>query len=128
MQIDMERKKPFLLIILLALIIWFLRWLTIHKEPEELTPLQQPNIVFILADDFGWNDVGFHGSKIKTPHLDKLASEGVRLENYYVQPICSPTRSQLLSGRYQVRNCCVLLKNLNYLLFLSKVNSCNTYI
>ena len=49
------------------------------------------------------NDIGFHGSEIKTPHLDKLATEeGIRLENYYVQPICTPSRSQLLSGRYQI--------------------------
>ena len=68
------------------------------------TPAQQPNILFILADDYGWNDIGYHGSEIKTPTLDKLSAEGVRLENYYVQPICTPTRSQLLSGRYQVYN------------------------
>ena len=62
-----------------------------------------PNIVFILADDFGFRDVGFHGSTvIKTPTLDRLAYSGVRLDNYYVQPICTPTRSQLLSGRYQI--------------------------
>jgi hypothetical protein len=61
----------------------------------------RPHIIFVLADDYGFNDVGYHGSKIKTPNLDKLASEGVKLENYYVQPICT-TRSQLLSGRYQV--------------------------
>ncbi|XP_076092526.1 arylsulfatase B-like [Mytilus galloprovincialis] len=62
----------------------------------------RPNIIFVLADDYGFNDVGYHGSEIKTPNLDKLASEGVKLENYYVQPICTPTRSQLLSGRYQI--------------------------
>lgn len=62
----------------------------------------QPNILFVLADDYGFNDVGYHGSEIRTPNLDKLASEGVKLENYYVQPICTPTRSQLLSGRYQI--------------------------
>lgn len=59
---------------------------------------QKPNIVFILADDYGWNDIGYHGSEIMTPNLDKLALSGVRLENYYVQPICTPSRSQLLSG------------------------------
>jgi hypothetical protein len=63
---------------------------------------QRPNILFILADDLGWNDVGYHKSEIKTPTIDKLAAGGVRLENYYVQPICTPSRSQLLSGRYQV--------------------------
>ncbi len=65
---------------------------------------KQPNIVFILADDYGFNDVGYHGSAINTPTLDALAAKGVKLENYYVQPICTPTRSQLLSGRYQVRH------------------------
>ncbi|KAK7478759.1 hypothetical protein BaRGS_00029970 [Batillaria attramentaria] len=62
----------------------------------------RPHIVFVLADDLGFNDVGFHGSEIYTPKLDSLAGGGVRLANYYVQPICSPTRSQLLSGRYQI--------------------------
>lgn len=61
-----------------------------------------PHIVFILADDYGFNDVGYHNPRIKTPNLDKLAATGVRLENYYVQPICTPTRSQLFSGRYQI--------------------------
>ncbi|ELT97571.1 hypothetical protein CAPTEDRAFT_178894 [Capitella teleta] len=63
---------------------------------------KQPNILFILADDYGYHDVGYHGSAIRTPNIDRLAFEGVRLENYYVQPICTPTRSQLLSGRYQI--------------------------
>ncbi|XP_051876640.1 arylsulfatase B isoform X2 [Pristis pectinata] len=62
----------------------------------------QPHIVFILADDFGWNDIGYHGSEIRTPVLDKLSDQGVRLENYYVQPQCTPSRSQLLTGRYQI--------------------------
>lgn len=62
----------------------------------------KPNIVVVIADDLGYNDVSYHGSEIQTPNLDKLALGGVRLENYYVQPICSPTRSQLLSGRYQI--------------------------
>jgi len=73
------------------------------KTPELLATSTAPNIVFILADDFGYHDVGFHGTTIiKTPTLDRLAYNGVRLNNYYVQPICTPTRSQLLSGRYQI--------------------------
>lgn len=67
--------------------------------------IQPPHIIFLLADDLGYNDVGYHGkagSLIKTPFIDKLARRGVRLENYYVQPICSPTRSQLMTGKYQV--------------------------
>lgn len=73
-----------------------------RARPKAKTKSSQPNIVFVLADDYGWNDVGYHGSEIRTPTLDRLASDGVKLGNYYVQPICSPTRSQLLSGRYQV--------------------------
>src|SRR5262249_17009944 len=53
----------------------------------------KPNILFILADDLGWHDVGYHGSDIKTPNLDKLAEGGVRLEEYYSQPMCTPTRA-----------------------------------
>lgn len=63
---------------------------------------RQPHIVFILADDFGWYDVGYHRSEIRTPNLDKLSTFGVRLENYYVQPLCTPSRNQLMTGRYQV--------------------------
>lgn len=62
----------------------------------------RPNILLIVADDYGYFDIGYHGSEIKTPNLDQLAMSGLRLENYYVQPVCSPTRSQLLSGRYQI--------------------------
>lgn len=65
---------------------------------------RQPHVVFILADDFGWYDVGYHRSEISTPNLDKLSAEGVRLENYYVQPLCTPSRNQLMTGRYQVRS------------------------
>jgi len=61
-----------------------------------------PHILFILADDLGWSDVGFHDSVIKTPNIDKLASEGVILDNYYVLPLCTPTRSALMTGRYPI--------------------------
>ena len=61
-----------------------------------------PHILLIVLDDLGWSDVGFHGSTINTPNMDKLASEGVILDNYYVQPICSPTRGALLSGMYPI--------------------------
>lgn len=68
-----------------------------------LSASPQPHIVFVLADDFGWFDVGFHGSEIRTPNLDQLSAGGVRLENYYVQPLCTPSRNQLMTGRYQVK-------------------------
>jgi arylsulfatase A-like enzyme len=65
----------------------------------------KPNIVFIVGDDMGYADVGFHGCQdIPTPHLDKLAAGGVRFTNGYVTgPYCSPTRAGLLTGRYQTR-------------------------
>ena len=64
---------------------------------------QKPNIVYIVADDLGWKDVGFHGSDIRTPALDRLAAEGVRLEQFYAQPFCTPTRAALMTGRYPFR-------------------------
>ncbi len=64
----------------------------------------QPDIVIILADDLGRRDVGFMGAtEIKTPMLDKLASAGARLDSFYVQPVCSPTRAALMTGRYPMR-------------------------
>jgi len=64
----------------------------------------RPHILFILADDLGSYDVGWRGSEIKTPNLDKLAFGGARLEQFYVQPVCSPTRAALLTGRYPMRH------------------------
>lgn len=62
-----------------------------------------PNILYIMADDLGWADVGFHGSDIKTPNLDALAAKGAKLEQYYAQPMCTPTRAALMTGRYPMR-------------------------
>ena len=62
---------------------------------------KQPDIVFFLIDDLGYADCGFNGGKeIKTPNIDRLAQGGTIIENHYVQPVCSPTRSTLLTGRY----------------------------
>jgi arylsulfatase I/J len=64
---------------------------------------QRPNVVFILADDLGWKDVGYHGSDINTPNIDKLAQTGARLEQYYAQQICTPSRAAFMTGRYPLR-------------------------
>ena len=80
--------------------------------------LQRPHILFILADDYGYNDVGYHENKASsanpsgapttsaaagapsTPTIDQLARESMRLEMYYVQPLCSPTRATIMTGRF----------------------------
>ena len=61
----------------------------------------RPNVVFFLIDDLGYADCGFNGGKeIQTPNIDQLAADGAILENHYVQPVCSPTRASLMTGRY----------------------------
>lgn len=60
------------------------------------------HIVLIVIDDLGWSDVGFQGSVIHTPNINRLAADGVILDNYYVQPLCTPTRSTLMTGRYPI--------------------------
>jgi len=64
----------------------------------------KPNVVHIVADDLGWKDVGFNGATdIKTPNLDKLAAEGAKFTQFYAQPMSTPTRAALMTGRYPFR-------------------------
>ena len=62
-----------------------------------------PNVVVFLADALGWKDTGYQGSEGRTPNIDRLCREGVRLERLYAMPLCSPTRSGLMTGRHPVR-------------------------
>src|SRR5690349_10759443 len=59
---------------------------------------QRPNVLLIVADDLGYSDIGAFGGEIATPHLDQLARTGLRLNQFYASPFCSPTRAMLLSG------------------------------
>ena len=68
-------------------------------------PDTRPNIVVFLSDDMGWGQPGFNGgTEVATPAMDRIANEGVKLTQFYVQPVCSPTRAALLTGRYPWKN------------------------
>ncbi|XP_067874143.1 arylsulfatase J isoform X1 [Heterodontus francisci] len=82
---------------------WLEPELTNPGLQDSLINPSKPHIIFILADDQGFHDVGYHGSEIHTPTLDRLAAQGVKLENYYIQPICTPSRSQLITGRLNIK-------------------------
>ena len=66
--------------------------------PKRAAP-GSPNVVIVLMDDLGWADIGCYGSEIETPHIDALASRGIRFNHYTTHPICSPARAALLTGR-----------------------------
>ncbi len=71
----------------------------------DATAAERPNVVVILADDQGWGDLSVHGNtNLATPHIDSLARSGALFEHFYVCPVCSPTRAELLTGRYHVRS------------------------
>lgn len=73
-------------------------------QPDARPARARPHIVHIVADDLGWKDVGFNGcTDIKTPNIDRLAAEGATLTQFYAQPMCTPTRAALMTGRYPYR-------------------------
>lgn len=76
-----------------------------HPAAHSADQTKKPNVVLILADDFGYECVTANGGQsYRTPNLDRLAAGGVRFEHCHVQPLCTPTRVQLMTGRYNVRN------------------------
>ena len=74
-------------------------------SPEKSATGGTPNVILLMADDQGWGDAGFHGHPyLKTPNLDRLAAEGIRLDRFYsAAPVCSPTRGSCLTGRHPFR-------------------------
>jgi arylsulfatase B len=81
----------------------FLFFIFLATSGLVLEAAAKPNIVLFVSDDMGWNEVGYHGSKIATPHIDRLAKDGMQLDRFYVHPICSPTRTALMTGRSPAR-------------------------
>ena len=74
------------------------------KPTEAPAPASAPNVIVIMTDDQGWGDFGFHGNPVlQTPALDQFAAESTRLNTFYVHPVCTPTRSALMTGRYPQR-------------------------
>lgn len=94
------KSERFAIVLVYAFLACGFGWLP-SAEAEPKAP--RPHIVYILADDLGWKDVGFHGSDIKTPNIDQLAKSGARLEQYYAQPMCTQSRAALMTGRYPHR-------------------------
>ena len=72
--------------------------------PGGILAQDRPNVILILTDDQGYGDLGSQGNPfIQTPHLDRLYTESVRLTDFHVDPVCTPTRAALLTGRYSIR-------------------------
>lgn len=101
-------KKPFWMMIAPT---WYLTVLAVigafASEPPEVPTTardKRPNVVFFLADDLGYGDLGIHGNPhVKTPQMDKFANEAVEFSHFYTAPVCNPTRAALMTGRYTFR-------------------------
>src|SRR5262245_58938903 len=94
------------LVICTAAISWLSTGLSANAQETTSASAEgrRPNTIHIVADDLGWKDVGFNGAtEIKTPNLDKLAAEGAKFTQFYVQPMCTPTRAALMTGRSPFR-------------------------
>jgi len=88
-------KKTFILILLSSLLISCK-----SKTDSKL----QPNVILFLTDDQGWGDLSYNGNKdLLTPNIDKIALSGVKFDRFFVSPVCSPTRAEILTGRHHVR-------------------------
>jgi arylsulfatase A len=87
--------------------VWFVLCLVVGAvaSSQAAQPSRSPNIIFVYADDLGYGDLSSFGAKaIQTPHLDRMAAEGLKLTSFYsVSPVCTPSRAALLTGRYTAR-------------------------
>src|SRR5215471_20714608 len=74
------------------------------QNTSRIATAQKPNVVFFLVDNVGWGAFSVYGGTTATPRIDKLASEGIRFNNYNVEGQCTPTRSAIMTGRHPVRS------------------------
>src|SRR5215469_9224914 len=74
------------------------------QNTSYIATAQKPNLAFILVDNVGWGAFGVYGGTIPTPRIDKMASEGIRFNNYNVESQCTPSRSAIMTGRHPVRS------------------------
>jgi arylsulfatase A-like enzyme len=89
---------------LLRVVLPALTLLLFAAAPRTVGEHSRPNIVLIMTDDQGYGDIAAHGHpKLRTPHMDRLREQSVRLENFHVDPTCSPSRSALMTGQYSAR-------------------------
>ena len=94
----MKRILPLVSFLLLAL------FAALHAADTPTASTANTNIVLIFVDDLGYGDIGPFGNKsLKTPHLDKLASEGMKFTSFYATPVCSMSRACLMTGSYNTR-------------------------
>ncbi|MEL6253132.1 MAG: arylsulfatase [Bacteroidota bacterium] len=83
----------------------FLAIIALACQPKQEPKVSPPNILFILTDDQGWGDLSINGNtNLSTPNIDLLAKNGAIFDRFYVSPVCSPTRAEILTGRYHVRS------------------------
>lgn len=75
---------------------------SLNQQSNAQSP-KNPNIVFIISDDMGWSDIGYNNPEIKTPNLDALASNGIKLTHHYAMPTCTPTRIGIMTGHFPSR-------------------------
>ena len=85
-------------------LVWHLILLGLISGQIASTKAEQPNVIVFLTDDQGWGDLSIHGNtNLSTPNIDRIATEGMAFDRFYVSPICSPTRAEFMTGRYNPR-------------------------